>query len=129
MNAQANIKTLISIDNKAIIQSTLGRISLVSTLVVSSLPNSPSENLIKKTSDMISNAGSELLDWFDELTIHTNFVRNGITAIEEIRLISVLVKNSAPLNLSKKIIEKTFSQIRAMSDAMLDELDKEEVLA
>lgn len=128
MNAQANINTMISIDNKAIIQSKLGRISLLSTLVVSSLPNSPSENLIKKTSDMISDAGSELLDWFGELTIHTNFVRNGITAIEEIRLISVLVKNSAPLNPSKKILEKAFSQIRAMSDAMLDELDKAEVL-
>lgn len=83
MNAQANINTMISIDNKAIIQSKLGRISLLSTLVVSSLPNSPSENLIKKTSDMISNAGSELLDWFDELTIHTNFVRNGITVMDE----------------------------------------------
>jgi len=128
MNAQANINTLISVDNGESIRATIGRISLVSALVVSSLPNSPSANLIKKTSDMISDAGSELLDWFGELTIHTNFVRNGITAIEEIRLISVLVKNSAPLNPSKKILEKAFSQIRAMSDAMLDELDKAEVL-
>ncbi len=128
MNAQASINTMIYVDNGESIRATICRISLLSTLVVSSLPKSPSANLIKKTSAIITDASNELAGWFEESNIQTSFMRNATAITEKIRFISVLVTYSAPLNLSKKMLEKAFSQIRAMSDAMLDELDTEEVL-